>query len=45
MNYSPILTINTNQTDHIYVVGDFKKPRMLIVSEVTGSVQKTVSFP
>ena len=34
MNYSPILTINTNQTDHIYVVGDLHGCYSLLMQEL-----------
>ena len=34
MNYSPILTINVNQTDHIYVVGDLHGCYSLLIQEL-----------
>lgn len=34
MNYSAILTINTNQTDHIYVVGDLHGYYSLLIKEL-----------
>ncbi|MCO8093246.1 MULTISPECIES: metallophosphoesterase [Acinetobacter] len=34
MNYSPILTINTNQRDHIYVVGDLHGCYSLLMQEL-----------
>lgn len=34
MNYSPIVTINANQTDHIYVVGDLHGCYSLLMKEL-----------
>ena len=34
MSYSPILTINTNQTNHIYVVGDLHGCYSLLMQEL-----------